>query len=295
MPKSNAQKKDPRPSSFGQRKKGQVSRPLASIGDLRPDPRNARKHTPRNVGMIERAIGEIGAARSIVIDEDGVVLAGNATVEGAAAAGLTKLHVVDADGETVVAVRRTGLSNAQKAKLALYDNRAAELAEWDTDVLAGLTDELPSITEGLFGEDELADILSRGAESTPSDSDVTEADGRVECPNCGYAWSGRKGKAEVLPRASHARAVSATRNQAGCQWAKIGGCHGVVDVAHVNGDEMDNAPANLLKLCRCHHRLLDNGRIDPASPAMPTFYVDRSGKRRYRSNPEKARPAKAVA
>jgi len=57
------------------------------IGQLKPDPRNARKHNPRNIGMIEAALHEVGAARSIVIDEDGVVLAGNGVVEAAALAG----------------------------------------------------------------------------------------------------------------------------------------------------------------------------------------------------------------
>lgn len=51
-----------------------------SVGDLKPDPRNARRHTPGNVGAIEQALHEVGAARSIVIDEDGTVLAGNATI-----------------------------------------------------------------------------------------------------------------------------------------------------------------------------------------------------------------------
>jgi len=50
-----------------------------TLASLRPDPNNARRHTPRNVGMIETALREVGAARSIVIDEDGVILAGNAT------------------------------------------------------------------------------------------------------------------------------------------------------------------------------------------------------------------------
>jgi len=112
---------------------------VTHIKDLTPDPKNARTHSPRNVGTIADALREVGAARSIVIDEDNVVLAGNATIEAAADAGITKVHVVEADGTTVVAVRRTGLTPQQKARLALYDNRAAELAEgWDVDVLKAL-------------------------------------------------------------------------------------------------------------------------------------------------------------
>src|SRR5688572_20032022 len=101
------------------------------IKDLQPDPRNRRKHNPRNIGMLVEALQKVGAARSIVIDEAGEVLAGNGVLEAAGEAGLTKLQIIEADGETIIAVRRTGLSDAQKRELAIYDNRTAELAEWN--------------------------------------------------------------------------------------------------------------------------------------------------------------------
>jgi hypothetical protein len=47
---------------------------VSTIGELRPDPRNARRHGPRNVETIAAALAEVGAARSIVIDESGVIL-----------------------------------------------------------------------------------------------------------------------------------------------------------------------------------------------------------------------------
>jgi hypothetical protein len=132
---------------------------ITHLGDLTADPKNARRHTPRNVGAIETALREVGAARSIVIDEDGVVLAGNATIEAAAQMGIERVQVVDADGNTLIAVRRTGLTPAQKTRLALFDNRAAELAEWDTDVLAGLVEGGTDLS-GLWREDELAALLA---------------------------------------------------------------------------------------------------------------------------------------
>ena len=113
-----------------------------SLGDLRPDPQNARRHTPRNIGTIVDALHKVGAARSIVIDEDNVILAGNGVFEAAGEAGIERVHVVDADGETIIAVRRSGLTKKQKAELAIADNRAAELAEWDVPALTGLADEV---------------------------------------------------------------------------------------------------------------------------------------------------------
>ena len=133
------------------------SKPVTHIKDLLHDPKNARKHTPRNVGTIVSALQEVGAARSIVIDEDGVVLAGNATMDAAAEAGITAVKVVEANGNELVAVRRIGLSAEQKTRLALYDNRAAELADWDTDVLRQLA--MDNQLDGLFNADELAELV----------------------------------------------------------------------------------------------------------------------------------------
>lgn len=138
------------------------SKHVTHIKDLLHDPKNARKHTPRNVGTIVSALQEVGAARSIVIDEDGVVLAGNATMDAAAEAGITAVKVVEANGNELVAVRRTGLTPEQKIRLALYDNRAAEFAEWNEDVLKQLA--LQEQLTGLWNEQELAAILAGDVE-----------------------------------------------------------------------------------------------------------------------------------
>ena len=137
----------------------QVTKEIQTLADLTPDPRNARKHNPRNVGLVERALNEVGAARSIVIDESGVVLAGNATIEAAGRAGIEKVQVVDADGETIIAVRRTGLTQAQKTRLALFDNRTAELADWDAEVIASLVAEDDKALDGLFENNELLELI----------------------------------------------------------------------------------------------------------------------------------------
>lgn len=160
------------------------------IKDLIPDPRNARKHGPRNVGTIADALREVGFARSIVIDEQNTVLAGNATIEAAAEAGLTKVQVVDADGETVVAVRRTNLTPAQKARLALFDNRAAELAEgWDAEVLKALQGEGVSLA-GLWGDDELRELYNQPPDVNFKEFDESVADEvkYCTCPQCGHVF-----------------------------------------------------------------------------------------------------------
>jgi DNA modification methylase len=129
---------------------------ILDIGDLLPDDRNARKHTPRNVGMIVNALQEIGTGRSGVIDEKGKVLAGNATLEALAQAGIKRVKVVESNGEEWVVVRRRGLSEKDKRRLALYDNRTAELSGWDLDVLKDFQGE--DLLAGLFTDKEWAEF-----------------------------------------------------------------------------------------------------------------------------------------
>jgi len=83
-----------------------------ALGDLVPDPRNARKHPQRNLALLEQSLREVGAARSVAVDERGVVLAGNATIAAAKQAGILSVRPVEADGSELVAVRRTGLTPA---------------------------------------------------------------------------------------------------------------------------------------------------------------------------------------
>ena len=136
-----------------------------TVADLTPDPRNARRHPQRNLDLLEASLREVGAARSIVIDEDGTILAGNATVEVAGQIGIERVRVVEADGNELVAVRRRGLTPEQKTRLALFDNRVAELAEWDAQTLALLDEDTGVCLEGMFRADEI-ELVLREAEST---------------------------------------------------------------------------------------------------------------------------------
>lgn len=134
--------------------------PVTHIKNLVPDKENARKHNERNIGSIADALHAVGAARSIVIDEDNNILAGNGTVEAAAQVGITNVRVIDATGNELIAVRRIGLNRDQKRRLALSDNRSAELAEWDADQIHALaTAGYDFVKDGIFSKSELTKIL----------------------------------------------------------------------------------------------------------------------------------------
>ena len=131
------------------------------------DPKNARRRTQRSTGMIERSLREFGAARSLVIDESGVILAGNGTAEAAAAIGIEKVLVVPADGRTLIAVQRTDLSPAQKAEYGVADNRSSDLSEFDGQALAALLDEHAELDlSPWFTPDEFQQLVE-GLDETP--------------------------------------------------------------------------------------------------------------------------------
>ena len=112
---------------------------MPKINALKPDHKNARKRTDCSASLIQESLERYGAARSIVIDEDGRVLAGNGTIEGAKAAGLENVRVIESDGKEIIAIRRTGLTEDQKVGLALADNRTSDLSDWDASMLHHLS------------------------------------------------------------------------------------------------------------------------------------------------------------
>lgn len=130
---------------------------MLTIKDLKYDKRNARKHSSRNIEMIQKSLKEVGTGRSIVIDEGNNILAGNGTVESFTKNGKTKIKIIDSDGDTLIAVRRKGLTEEEKKKLSLFDNRTAEIADWDVDILKELEQEID--LSRMFTEKELGNIF----------------------------------------------------------------------------------------------------------------------------------------
>lgn len=68
---------------------------MASITSLQSDHENARRRTDRSSELIKESLQRYGAARSIVIDEDNRILAGNGTIEGAKAAGIKNVRIIE--------------------------------------------------------------------------------------------------------------------------------------------------------------------------------------------------------
>jgi DNA modification methylase len=148
-----------------------ASEDITHIGDLKPDTRNARRHNPRNIGMIVDSLHEVGPGRSIVIDEDNNILAGNGTWEAAAQAGIEKVQIIERDPNAITAVRVRGLSKKAKKRLALFDNRTAELADWEPSVLQ----EDKDILDGLFTGQELEDLLAHATGDNSGNAEIARS------------------------------------------------------------------------------------------------------------------------
>lgn len=103
---------------------------------IKYDGKNFRKHSDENKRMIRRSLEELGAGRSVVIDADNELIAGNGVYEQAEALGLG-VKVVETDGSELVVVKRTDLhtEDEKRKRLAFADNATSDHVEWDFGTL----------------------------------------------------------------------------------------------------------------------------------------------------------------
>lgn len=123
---------------------------VTTLDALTLDGRNFNRHTEQGMSLLEKSLRELGAGRSILVDKNNNIIAGNGIVEAAGKAGITRVRVVEVQGDELVAVKRTDMSldSHKGRKMALADNAtaAADLS-WDTDTLQEVADEFDIDTE----------------------------------------------------------------------------------------------------------------------------------------------------
>lgn len=95
-------------------------------GELKPYARNARTHSLKQIAEIAASIKAFGFNNPVLIDKDGGIVAGHGRVEAAKLLG----HA------TVPTIRLEHLTDAQKRAYILADNKLAEKAGWDREILA---------------------------------------------------------------------------------------------------------------------------------------------------------------
>lgn len=107
---------------------------MGDIKDLKFDDKNFNQHTEFGMSQLERSLRNYGAGRSILVDKDNNIIAGNGIAEAAGQMGITKTRVIETTGDELVVVKRTDieLDSKEGREMALADNAtsAADL-KWD--------------------------------------------------------------------------------------------------------------------------------------------------------------------
>ena len=100
------------------------------------DTRNYRKHNSKNKELIKKSLSECGAGRSILIDAEDVIVAGNGVYEQAKELKIP-VKIIETNGSEIIAVKRTDLKqdDIKRKKLAVMDNSASDSSEFDFSLL----------------------------------------------------------------------------------------------------------------------------------------------------------------
>lgn len=103
-----------------------------NLSDLHTPERNVRRHTDKQIGEYVRSLKMFGQVKPIVCDESGEIIVGNGLYQA----------MLQMGAESCECYVITGLSDAQKKKLMLADNRVYELGITDTDAFQEIIKEL---------------------------------------------------------------------------------------------------------------------------------------------------------
>jgi ParB-like chromosome segregation protein Spo0J len=93
---------------------------------LRPNPKNARTHSKKQIRLIKASIETFGQIKPVVIDDNNTILAGHGFVQAAQLAGLAHVSVI----------RFSHLTETQKRAYLIADNKIAKQAGWNREMLA---------------------------------------------------------------------------------------------------------------------------------------------------------------
>ena len=141
---------------------------LWPLEKLRPYDRNPRTHSDAQIEEIAASIAEFGFNNPILVDTEAGIVAGHGRLLASQQLGLSELPVVVLDH----------LSPAQRRAYIIADNRIAENAGWDEDLLAGelaalAADDFDLGTLG-FSKDELSELLDGADAAAGAEGEIPE-------------------------------------------------------------------------------------------------------------------------
>lgn len=151
------------------------------VDSLVPYARNARTHSPEQVAAVARSIQRFGFTNPVLIDAEGGIVAGHGRVLAAKSLGVG----------SVPCLRVGWLSEAEKRAYVLADNKLAELAGWDDELLAGELRALQADDFDLsltgFAQEELDDLLIDKTEGK-TDADAVPPAPTIPVTQPGDVW-----------------------------------------------------------------------------------------------------------
>ena len=127
---------------------------IIDIEELRQDEHNFNKGTEEGRELMQRSLTELGAGRSILLDKDNNIIAGNKTQEAAIKAGIKKVRIIETTGDELVAVKRTDvdIDSAKGRELALVDNLSTQVnLAWDNAELESVSERIEGFDVGDWG------------------------------------------------------------------------------------------------------------------------------------------------
>ena len=156
---------------------------IIDIEELAQDQHNFNKGNDQGRALMERSLTELGAGRSILIDRNGNIIAGNKTQEAAIKAGIKKVRVIETTGDELVAVKRTDvdIDSAKGRELAFVDNLATQVnLTWDQTELEAVQadvegfdiEDLPQVTFPGDNEKPVSNVDEKPAEEDDFDPDA---------------------------------------------------------------------------------------------------------------------------
>ena len=142
--------------------------------EIKFDTKNYRTHDDKNKKLILKSLKKCGAGRSILIDKQGEIIAGNGVYEQAKNLNIP-VKIIETDGSELIAIKRTDLDTESKKRkeLALADNSTSDNVTWDLSNLKSDFDlsELPEWgLEGLVEVEQLDPEITE--DEVPSNEQV---------------------------------------------------------------------------------------------------------------------------
>ena len=143
---------------------------MRPVSDLRPYPRNARTHSKAQIQQIADSIERFGFTNPVLISDEGEIIAGHARVEAARLLGF----------EAVPTLRLSHLSAEERRAYVLADNKLAQNAGWDFEILAEELEALIEIDFDVsvtgFSAAEIDLTLDQARDTSPSQPEADQAD-----------------------------------------------------------------------------------------------------------------------